>query len=244
MLRTEAEDRLRTKVTYRLRGGGPKARSSEAIGQRSRAAELAASRSLSPITVAPELTGCGGHVLGCPPGARKALASGGGQGQDQPRHPLVGVEPVLQLTKVVQVRHGQSQAQPAAARPRPGSPRAGRPGRTAAAATGCSCTWARASECPAPPPSNSNSGPITPMPSARACPPACTSTWLMSIDGSRSGLRGTRPTPRRRARVASRTAHPTALPPKLCSVVRRIASKRRCAGSSASAEGSHHLVSI
>src|SRR5215211_5594914 len=108
MLRTEAEDRLRTKVTYRLRGGGPKARSSEAIGQRSRAAELAASRSLSPITVAPELTGCGGHVLGCPPGARKALASGGGQGQDQPRHPLVGVEPVLQLTKVVQVRHGEA----------------------------------------------------------------------------------------------------------------------------------------
>ena len=74
-------------------------------------------------------------------------------------------------------------------------------------------------------PSSNNSGPIIPMPSALACSPAWTSTWLMSIGGSRSGVRGTRPTPRRRARVASRIAHPTALWPKVCSVVRRIAAR-------------------
>jgi hypothetical protein len=40
-------------------------------------------------------------VLGRPPGARKALPSGGGQGQHQPRHALVVVEPHLQLAEVV-----------------------------------------------------------------------------------------------------------------------------------------------
>src|SRR5215203_4775558 len=74
-------------------------------------------------------------------------------------------------------------------------------------------------------PSSNSSGPITSRSSALACSPACTSTWLISIGGSRSGVRGTRPTPRRRARVASRTARPNALWPKVCSVVRRIAAR-------------------
>jgi hypothetical protein len=41
-------------------------------------------------------------------------------------------------------------------------------------------------------PSNYNSGSITALPSALACWPACTSTWLMSIGGARSGVRGKR----------------------------------------------------
>jgi hypothetical protein len=47
-------------------------------------------------------------VLGRPPGARKARPSGGGQGQHQPRHALVVVEPRLQLADVVLVRDGEA----------------------------------------------------------------------------------------------------------------------------------------
>jgi hypothetical protein len=44
-------------------------------------------------------------------------------------------------------RQGQPRKRPTAARPHPDNRRATRPRRTAAAATGCSCTWARASGC-------------------------------------------------------------------------------------------------
>jgi hypothetical protein len=47
-------------------------------------------------------------VLGCPPGARQTLASGRGQGQHQPRHPLVGIEPRPQLADVIEIGDGQA----------------------------------------------------------------------------------------------------------------------------------------
>jgi hypothetical protein len=48
-------------------------------------------------------------------------------------------------------------------------------------------------------PSSSNSGPTAPWPSASACWPARYVAWVVSLGGPHSGVRGTLPTPPRRA---------------------------------------------